>query len=108
MGADLASISPMSSLVRDARELKDGAVHSSLLQRQLLAALHELAAADDKHREQTREIAAIQRLHEAHLVVRQRQCDEGLEALNRDQNGRVAQRTRELQLALDGEQAARR
>ena len=108
MGADLASISPMSSLVRDARELEDGGVHSSLLQRQLLAALHDLAAAEEKLREQTREMAAMQRLHEAERVAWQRQSEESLEALNRVLNARVAQRTRELELALDGEQAARR
>jgi len=97
----------MSSLVRD-RELADGPGQTPHLERQLLAALHDLAAAEEKLREQTRAIATVQRLHEAERVAWQRHSEESIEALNRVLNARVAQRTRELELALDGEQAARR
>jgi signal transduction histidine kinase len=108
MGADLASLSPMASLVRDGRDLKDADGQSPHLQRQLLTALHDLAAAEEKLREQTREMAAMQRHHEAERAAWQRQSEESIEALNRVLNARVAQRTRELELALDGEQSARR
>lgn len=38
----------------------------------------------------------------------QRQSEESMQAVNRSLNARVAQRTRELELALEGEQAARK
>ena len=38
----------------------------------------------------------------------QRQVEESMQAVNRSLNARVAQRTRELELALEGEQAARK
>jgi len=50
----------------------------------------------------------MQRLHEAERVAWQRQTEESIDAVNRVLNARVAQRTRELEIALDGEQAARR
>ena len=77
-------------------------------QRQLLAALHELAAAEEQLRSKTRELADAENRHRAERLAWQRESDESIEALNRVLNARVAQRTRELELALDGEQAARR
>jgi len=43
-----------------------------------------------------------------HDMSARRQSEESMQALNRSLNARVAQRTRELELALAGEQAARR
>ena len=41
-------------------------------------------------------------------ISARRQTDESMQALNRSLNARVAQRTRELELALEGEQTARK
>ncbi|HEV7836466.1 MAG TPA: ATP-binding protein [Gemmatimonadaceae bacterium] len=43
-----------------------------------------------------------------HDMRSQRETEESMQALNRALNARVAQRTRELELALEGEQAARK
>jgi len=43
-----------------------------------------------------------------HDMSARRQTEESMQALNRSLNARVAQRTRELELALSGEQAARK
>ena len=43
-----------------------------------------------------------------HDMRTQRETEESMQALNRALNARVAQRTRELELALEGEQAARK
>lgn len=64
---------------------------------QLLAALHELSIAEEELRAQ----------HEA-IISSRRETEESMHALNRALNARVAQRTRELELALEGEQSARR
>ena len=84
------------------------AVHSVQLQRQLLAALHELATVEEQLRAKNQALAAAESRHLAERLAWQRQSEESLEALNRVLNARVAQRTRELELALEGEQAARR
>jgi PAS domain S-box-containing protein len=43
-----------------------------------------------------------------HDIRSQRETEESMQALNRALNARVAQRTRELEMALEGEQAARK
>ena len=78
------------------------------LQRQLLAALQELATVEEQLREKSQALAAAENRHLAEKLAWQRQTEESLETLNRVLNARVAQRTRELELALEGEQAARR
>ena len=97
------------------RETADGqhpsnmqVVQSVQLQRQLLAALHELATVEEQLRAKNQALAAAENRHLAERLAWQRQSEESLEALNRVLNARVAQRTRELELALEGEQAARR
>lgn len=106
--SDRAEISPNAPRLRDgAAEAHDGkqSVH---FQRQLLAALHELAATEEQLRAKTRDLVDAENRHRAERLAWQRQSEESIEALNRVLNARVAQRTRELELALDGEQAARR
>jgi len=78
------------------------------MHRQLLAALHELAATEEQLRARTQELLDAENRHRAERLAWQRQSEESIEALNRVLNARVAQRTRELELALDGEQSARR
>ena len=89
-------------------QLSMQAVQSVQLQRQLLAALHELASVEEQLRAKTQALAAAENRHLAERLAWQRQSEESLEALNRVLNARVAQRTRELELALEGEQIARR
>ena len=96
-------------LLRDGgREAPGVSGHPSHFQRELLAALHELAVTEEQVRAQTQALAAAERRLEAERLAWQRQTEESMEALNRVLNARVAQRTRELELALEGEQAARR
>ena len=73
-----------------------------------MAALEELAATEEQLRAKTQELIDAENRHRAERLAWQRQSEESIEALNRVLNARVAQRTRELELALDGEQAARR
>jgi len=67
------------------------------LRRQLHAAHEELAVLEEQVRSQA---------HELHTS--RQEAEESMDALNRVLNARVAQRTRELELALEGEHAARR
>ena len=90
------------------RELHDAPSHVPQLQRQILGALHEMAVLEERLRAQGAELDSSERRHEAERLEWQRLSEESMEALNRVLNARVAQRTRELELALDGEQAARR
>jgi len=111
-GLDIESgrpeISPTLPLLRDSvGEARDGK-SAVQFQRQLLAALRELAATEEQLRTRTQELIDAENRHRAERLAWQRQSEESIEALNRVLNARVAQRTRELELALDGEQAARR
>jgi signal transduction histidine kinase len=78
---------------------------------QLLAAIHDLSIAEEELRAQHEAISAAQRDLEAERqrdATHRQQTEDSLLALNRSLNARVAQRTRELELALEGEQAARK
>ena len=109
LSADLAPRSSMSTFTRDVdREVQDAGTHVPHLQRQLLAALHEMAVLEEQLRAQRAELEATERRHDAERLAWTRSSEEGMESLNRVLNARVAQRTRELELALDGEQSARR
>src|SRR5688572_28952956 len=108
-----AGMSSASPSVHDGDRLHPGQLpvqtsQAVQLQRQLLAALNELAAAEEQLRAQQQALAGAESRHLAERVAWQRQSEESIEALNRVLNARVAQRTRELELALDGEQSARR
>jgi signal transduction histidine kinase len=78
---------------------------------QLLAAIQDLSIAEEELRAQNDAIVATQRDLE---IQRQRdassrqETEDSMLALNRSLNARVAQRTRELEVALEGEQSARR
>jgi len=109
LSADLAPPSSMSTFTRDVdREVQDAGTHVPHLQRQLLAALHEMAVLEEQLRAQSAELEAIERRHDAERLEWTRSSEEGMESLHRVLNARVAQRTRELELALNGEQSARR
>ncbi len=86
----------------------DSSRHPQELQRQLHAALEELAAAEELIRAQAQALAEAERRLESERSTLVRENGESLHALNRVLNARVAQRTRELEIALEGEQAARR
>jgi signal transduction histidine kinase len=106
-------MSSASPIVHDGDRLHPGQLpvqtsQAVQLQRQLLAALNELAAAEEQLRANQQALAGAESRHLAERLAWQRQSEESMEALNRVLNARVAQRTRELELALDGEQAARR
>lgn len=107
--ADLDSYSSIPSLARDG---VDGGYdlggHPLELQRQLLSALEELAAAEELLRSQAQALADAERRLESERLRWARDSEESMQALNRVLNARVAQRTRELEIALEGEQAARR
>lgn len=74
---------------------------------QLLSAIQDLATAEEELRAQHEAIVEAQRELRREATSRQEAQDSML-ALNRSLNARVAQRTRELEIALEGEQAARR
>jgi signal transduction histidine kinase len=74
---------------------------------QLLAALQDLSIAEEELRAQQDAIVEAQRELQREVNTRQ-ETEESMLALNRSLNARVAQRTRELELALEGEQSARR
>jgi signal transduction histidine kinase len=78
------------------------------LQRQLLAVLDALAATEEHLRAQTQALADAEHRLESERLSWVSEAEESMQALNRVLNARVAQRTRELEIALDGEQAARR
>lgn len=67
------------------------------LQRELRSALDKIALLEEQLRSHARE-----------LLTSRREGEESMLALNRVLNARVAQRTRELELALESEQEARR
>lgn len=74
---------------------------------QLLSAIQDLSIAEEELRAQHEAILEAQRaLHRE--VSGRKDVEDSMLALNRSLNARVAQRTRELELALEGEQAARR
>ncbi len=98
----------MSSLTRGDREVQESGSHATHLQRQLLEAVRDMAALEEQLRAQSAKLEVLERRHEAEGLAWRRASEEGLETLNRVLNARVAQRTRELELALDGEQSARR
>jgi len=74
---------------------------------QLMAALQDLSIAEEELRAQHEAILIAQRELRREMISRQ-EAEESMRALNRSLNARVAQRTRELELALEGEQAARK
>ncbi|HEY6088536.1 MAG TPA: histidine kinase dimerization/phospho-acceptor domain-containing protein, partial [Gemmatimonadaceae bacterium] len=74
---------------------------------QLMAALHDLSIAEEELRAQHEAILVAQRQLQREMISRQ-EAEENMRTLNRSLNARVAQRTRELELALEGEQAARK
>lgn len=78
---------------------------------QLLAAIQDLSVAEEELRTQHEAIVAAQReleMERQRDATHRQQTEDSLLALNRSLNARVAQRTRELELALEGEQAARK
>ena len=108
--AGFSGLSSALPVVRDA-EAPHPTIHSAQsvqLQRQLLGALHELATVEELVRDKQQALVAAESRHQAEKKAWQRQSEESIEALNRVLNARVAQRTRELELALEGEQVARR
>ncbi len=74
---------------------------------QLLAAIQDLSIAEEELRAQHEAIVEAQRELQREITGRQT-IEDSILALNRSLNARVAQRTRELEIALEGEQAARR
>jgi len=108
LSADRATASPLSSLARGDREVEESGSHATHLQRQLLGAVRDMAELEEQLRAQTARLEMLEQQHEADRMEWQRSSEEGIETLNRVLNARVAQRTRELELALDGEQSARR
>ena len=74
---------------------------------QLMAVLQDLSIAEEELRAQHEAILAAQRQLQREMISRQ-DAEETMRSLNRSLNARVAQRTRELELALEGEQAARK
>jgi signal transduction histidine kinase len=78
---------------------------------QLLAAIQDLSVAEEELRAQHEAIVASQRdleIERQHDLLSRQAAQDSMLALNRSLNARVAQRTRELELALEGEQAARK
>lgn len=108
MTSSRASVAPPLPLPREGAGEAPAGTHSARFQRQLIAALEELAAIEEQLRAKTQELVDAENRHRAERLAWQRQSEESMDALNRALNARVAQRTRELELALDGEQAARR
>jgi len=74
---------------------------------QLLSALQDLSIAEEELRAQHEAIVEAQRALQREADNREK-AEESMLALNRSLNARVAQRTRELELALEGEQVARK
>lgn len=74
---------------------------------QLLSAIQDLSVAEEELRAQHEAIVEVQRALQREASQRE-EAEESMLALNRSLNARVAQRTRELELALAGEQAARK
>lgn len=74
---------------------------------QLLAAIQDLSIAEEELRAQHDAIVEVERALQREVSGRQ-DAEDSMLALNRSLNARVAQRTRELELALEGEQAARK
>jgi signal transduction histidine kinase len=74
---------------------------------ELLAAIQDLSIAEEELRAQHEAIVEAQRALQREVSGRQ-DVEDSMHALNRSLNARVAQRTRELELALEGEQSARR
>jgi signal transduction histidine kinase len=105
--ADLNPFSPAPSHPLDAEKKYDLSGHPQELQRQLLAALQELAVAEEQLRAQSESLADAERRLEAERQRWARETEDSMHSLNRVLNARVAQRTRELEIALEGEQAAR-
>ena len=77
------------------------------LHAELLAAIQDLTVAEEELRAQHEAIVEVQRALQREASGRH-DVEDSMLALNRSLNARVAQRTRELELALEGEQAARR
>ena len=77
------------------------------LHAELLAAIQDLSVAEEELRAQHEAIVEVQRALHREVSGRQ-DVEDSMLALNRSLNARVAQRTRELELALEGEQVARR
>jgi signal transduction histidine kinase len=74
---------------------------------QLLSAIQDLSIAEEELRAQHEAIVEAQRALQREADNREK-AEESMHALNRSLNARVAQRTRELELALEGEQVARK
>jgi signal transduction histidine kinase len=74
---------------------------------QLLSAIQDLSIAEEELRAQHEAIVEAQRALQREAANREK-AEESMIALNRSLNARVAQRTRELELALEGEQEARK
>jgi signal transduction histidine kinase len=74
---------------------------------QLLSAIQDLGIAEEELRAQHEAIVEAQRALQREATNRE-EAEESMLALNRSLNARVAQRTRELELALAGEQEARK
>jgi signal transduction histidine kinase len=78
---------------------------------QLIAAIQDLSVAEEELRAQHEAIVATQRdleLQRQRDLSSRQETEDSMRALNRSLNARVAQRTRELELALEGEQSARK